>query len=122
MKSFAITCGLFLLMIAVIISNAIFVNQSVDDFIGTLNAADPQNREDCLLVLDGIRIKWEKEKNIIQSSVSHTKIDTVSDLLDSIAVYASHENFEEYEKTAALLINAFEELRLLEDLSAVNIL
>lgn len=122
MKSFAITYTLFFLMIAAIIGNAVFVNHSVDDFISTLKAADPENREECLLALDGIQIKWEREKDIFQASVSHTRIDTVSDLLASIAVYASYENHEEYEKTAALLVNAFEELRLLEDLSAVNIL
>ncbi len=121
MKSFAFACLIFLLMIAAIISNAIYINQTVDDFIVTLQFVDSSDNVDSHIKLEGLQIKWEKEKKYIQASVSHKKIDTVSDLLTSLLIYNKHGNPEEYERTAELLRIAFEELRLLEDFSAANI-
>lgn len=121
MKSLATVCIIFFLMIAVIVSNAIYINKAVEDFIVTLQFADFSDDVDSTTKLEGIQVKWEKEKNYIQASVSHEKIDTISDLLTSLLIYKRHGNREEYEKTAELLRRAFEELRLLEELSAVNI-
>ncbi len=121
MKSLATVCIIFFLMIAVIVSNAIYINKAVEEFIVTLQFADFSDDVDSTTKLEGIQVKWEKEKNYIQASVSHEKIDTISDLLTSLLIYKRHENREEYEKTAELLRRAFEELRLLEELSAVNI-
>ncbi|MBO5305435.1 MAG: DUF4363 family protein [Clostridia bacterium] len=121
MKAFAAVCVFFSLMIAVIVGNAIYINRTVDDFIVTLKYAEFPDGTNAPTDLEGIRIKWEKEKNYIQASVSHDKIDKVSELITSLLIYKRHGHRAEYEKTAELLRVAFEELRLLEELSAVNI-
>jgi len=121
MKSFVAISVIFLLMIAVIASNAVYMNEAVDDFIVTLQFVDESENIDSMTKLEGLQIKWEKEKNYIQASVSHKKIDTINDLLISLLIYKRYGNQEEYEKTAELLRVAFEELRLLEEFSAVNI-
>ena len=121
MKSFVAISVIFLLMIAVIANNAVYMNEAVDDFIVTLQFADESEDIDSMTKLEGLQIKWEKEKNYIQASVSHKKIDTINDLLTSLLIYKRHGNREEYEKTAELLRVAFEELRLLEEFSAVSI-
>lgn len=122
MKSFVITLGIFFLMLAIIMGNAVYINKTVLQFIDSLQILDLMPPKERQIKLVALQIQWKKEKNIIQASVSHTKIDTVSDLLDSLIIYNEYQKPDEYKKTAALLRNAFEELRLLEEISAANIL
>ena len=122
MKSFVITLGIFFLMLAIIMGNAVYINKTVLQFIDSLQILDLMPPKERQIKLVALQIQWKKEKNIIQASVSHTKIDTVSDLLDALIVYNEYQKPDEYKKTAALLRNAFEELRLLEEISAANIL
>ena len=121
MRSFVITCIIFLVMIAAILNNSLYINRTVDELIATIQSTDPSDFEESQIRLSGLQIQWEKEKKYVQGSVSHLKIDTVSDLISSLLIYNKHKNREEYEKTAALLCAALEELRLLEKISADNI-
>lgn len=121
MKSFAAACMIFIVMLAAIIGNAAYINKTVDDFVVALQFANDGPQEESNIKLQGLKIKWEKEKNYIQASVSHHKIDTVNDLISSLLIYKEHGEKTEYERTAELLRIAFEELRLLEEVSAVNI-
>lgn len=120
MKTFVIICLIFLLMIAVMIGNAAYVNRTVEDLISTLHLID-SSASDPTTAIEEMSLKWEKEKTFIQISVPHTKIDTVSDLITSLIIYDRYQNQTEYKKTAKLLNRALEELRLPEKISAVNI-
>lgn len=122
MKSFAATCIIFLVMLIAVFNNSRYISRTVDDLTASLEFIDLTNAKESEVRLDGLKRKWEKEKKYIQGSVSHLKIDTVSDLISSLLIYYKHGNAEEYEKTAALLRAALEELRLLEEFSAENIL
>ncbi len=121
MKTFVAVSAIFLLMLAVIRGNAVYINRVVDELTVTLQYANSENEIESNTKLQALRIQWEKEKSYIQASVAHKKIDTVSDLITSLLIYKRYGNQEEYEKTAELLRCAFEELRLLENFSAVNI-
>ncbi|MBE6662223.1 MAG: DUF4363 family protein [Ruminococcaceae bacterium] len=121
MKSLAAVSVLFLLMLAVILGNSAYINRVVDELAVTLQYANSENETESNTKLQALRTQWEKEKIYIQASVAHKKIDTVSDLITSLLIYKRYGNQEEYEKTAELLRFAFEELRLLEEFSAVNI-
>jgi len=120
-KSLAAVSVLFLLMLAVILGNSAYINRVVDELAVTLQYANSENETESNTKLQALRTQWEKEKIYIQASVAHKKIDTVSDLITSLLIYKRYGNQEEYEKTAELLRFAFEELRLLEEFSAVNI-
>lgn len=121
MKSLAAVSVLFLLMLAVILGNSAYINRVVDELAVTLQYANSENETESNTKLQALRTQWEKEKIYIQASVAHKKIDTVSDLITSLLIYKRYGNQEEYEKTAELLRFALEELRLLEEFSAVNI-
>lgn len=121
MKSILVACALFFLMIATIVGNALYVNKTVDGLLGALEATDPSESEQNARRLQELEALWEKEKKYVQVSVSHQKIDTVSDLLSSLLIYNKHHDLVEYEKTAALLSAAMEELRLPEKLSGENV-
>ena len=119
MKTFIAVSVLFLLMIAVIFGNAVYINKVVDELTVALRYAEFEGKTESNL--QALRLQWEKEKIYIQASVTHKKIDTVNELITSLLIYNRYGNREEYEKTAELLRHALEELRLLEEFSAVNI-
>lgn len=122
MKAVALTLALFFLMLAIITANALYIDKTVDNFIDTIQRLEFLDSDLRFLELQAISAQWNKEKDIIQASVSHTKIDTVSDLLASLIIYEEYGDRTEYQKTALLLCNAFEELRMLEKLNVTNIL
>ena len=109
-------------MLAIITANALYIDKTVDNFIDTIQRLEFLDSDLRFLELQAISAQWNKEKDIIQASVSHTKIDTVSDLLASLIIYEEYGDRTEYQKTALLLCNAFEELRMLEKLNVTNIL
>ena len=121
MKTFITVSALFLLMLVIILENAAYVNRVVDELTVTLQYATSENEIESNTKLQALRVQWEKEKIYIQASVAHKKIDTVNDLITSLLIYNEYGNREEYKKTAELLRCALEELRLLEEFSAVNI-
>ena len=121
MKTAALTLTIFLLALAIITANALYIEKTVGHFIDNIEKLEPLEHGQRFSKLQTLETQWNKEKNIIQISVCHTKIDTVSDLLASLIVYEEYGNRQEYQKTAKLLCNAFEELRLLEELSITNI-
>lgn len=121
MRSFAITLLLVLVMILSVINNSIYINRVVDEMVTVLAYAEPSSSPQTRAELEGVQIKWEKEKKHIQVSISHLKIDTVSNLISSLLIYNEHGEWVEYEKTAALLRAALEEIRQLEKFSAENI-
>ncbi|MBO4979869.1 MAG: DUF4363 family protein [Clostridia bacterium] len=93
----------------------------MDEMVTVLAYAEPSSSPQTRAELEGVQIKWEKEKKHIQVSISHLKIDTVSNLISSLLIYNEHGEWVEYEKTAALLRAALEEIRQLEKFSAENI-
>ena len=121
MRSFAVTLLLVLVMILSVINNSIYINRVVDEMLTVLAYAEPSSSPLTRAELEGVQIKWEKEKKRIQVSISHLKIDTVSNLISSLLIYNEHGEWVEYEKTAALLRAALEEIRQLEKFSAENI-
>ena len=121
MKAFALTLVLFALMLAIIAANAVYVDKTVGGFIDNIQRLEVLVPDQRHSELQALLLQWNQQKNIIQGAVSHTKIDTVSDLLASLIIYEEYGNRQEYQKTALLLCNAFEELRLLEKLYVTNI-
>ena len=79
-------------MIATIVGNALYVNKTVDGLLGALEAADPSDPEQNARRLQELEALWEKEKKYVQVSVSHQKIDTVSDLLSSLLIYNEYKD------------------------------
>lgn len=121
MKAVTLTFAIFVLTLTIIISNALYIEKTVGHYIDSIQTMDLLPHDQRLSKLHILEKRWNKEKNIIQTSVCHTKIDTVSDLLSSLIVYEEYRNPQECQRTAKLLCSALEELRLLEELSITNI-
>ena len=121
MKSFLVAYIIFLLMIGSIVGNARYIDTTVDELLEMLGTADPSDTAQNAQRLRELEAFWNKEKKFVQVSVSHHKVDAVRDLLSSLLIYNECGDLTEYEKTAALLSAAIEELRLPEKLSGENI-
>lgn len=121
MKGFIATVCIFVVLSGIILINKSYLTTTSTELLRqaeTLREGIPENMGD----IDRLQAAWERNKDVIQISVTHKRIDTVTDLIDSLRAYALSGDGVEYEKTAALLINALEEIRRFEELSAVNIL
>lgn len=121
MKGFMATVCIFALILGVIITNKIYLTTTSTEL---LRQAESLREEIPKSIghIDRLQSDWKQNKDIMQISVTHKRIDTVTDLIDSLRAYAISHDEVEYKKTAALLINALEEIKRFEELSAVNIL
>lgn len=121
MKGFVATVCIFVLILGVILINKIYLTTTSTELLRQAEVLREQIPES-IESIDHLQSVWEQNKDIMQISVTHKRIDTVTDLIDALGAYALSRNEVEYKKTAALLINALEEIKRFEELSAVNIL
>lgn len=120
MKTCLLTFAVFLVMLGLIIANAVYIQKTVDKLSAKLETV--VQREERAQPISELLALWKKEKQWVQISVPHTKIDTVTDLLNALTVYAENNDMIEFQKTAALLQTALFELCTLEKPTVFNIL
>ena len=121
MRGFLSTVCIFILVLSAIAFNKIYLTRTSTKLLQltqTMKDRVPESIE----TIESLYQLWEANKSTIQISVSHKRIDTVTDLIDSLRAYTLSKETAEYQKTAELLINALEEIRRFEEFSAVNIL
>lgn len=121
MRGFFTTVCIFSIILGIILLNKIYLTHTATNFLERANELEEQIPKD-ISQIKSLQEDWDKSKDIMQISVAHKRIDTVTDLMDSLLAYAFLQDEAEYKKTAALLINALEEIRRFEEFSAVNIL
>lgn len=123
MKAFYAVLILFAIMMGSACFNYFYIQELVQDYIETL---DPLNvdamPDEPSTAIEKLSRHWEKNKKHVQITVTHNEIETITNLLDELRLYAKAKNSLEFEKAKALLVNALEELWLSEDLSLTNIL
>ena len=70
-----------------------------------------------------MREYWHRRRGIVHPAVNHTELNAVTDMTDSLVIYADPDADEavEYRRTRVLLYNAIDELRRLERFSFSNI-
>lgn len=121
MKGFVATVCIFGIVLGIILTNKSYLTTTSTELLRQaeeLREQIPKSVEP----IDLLQEIWEKNKDIMQISVTHKRIDTVTDLIDALRSYALSRDEMEYQKTAVLLINALEEIKRFEEISAVNIL
>ena len=121
MKGFLATVGIFALVLGVIMANKMYLTTTSTALLRQAESLREEMPQDTDRI-DRLQSVWQQNKDIMQISVTHKRIDTVTDLIDALRAYAVSRDEVEYKKTAALLINALEEIKRFEELSAVNIL
>lgn len=121
MKGFLATVCIFVLILGIILTNKIYLTNASTDLLQ--QAKDLQESiPNSVDRIERFQKDWESNKDLLQVSVSHKRIDTVTDLIDALLCYARMQDETEYQKTAVLLVNALEEIKRFEEFSAVNIL
>ena len=121
MKTFITTMIIFCITIVFIIWNSMYITNLANDFCNRLESLDTGDNG-LSKKLSDISDKWEHSKRFVQISISHTEIELITDMMSSIQVYAKAGELSDYEQTRQLLLNSFNEMRLLEKLSLINIL
>ena len=119
MKVFAISILLFIILLAVILSNALYI-RSTAQIMHQLTARldEPKSRSD---VLDELRSLWEKRRPIIALTVGYRELDHFDETLTQLQWAHQIESEAEFAHFRALLPNAIDELTRTEHFSIKNI-
>ncbi|CDC62639.1 unknown [Clostridium sp. CAG:448] len=121
MRIFKVALAIFLLLIAVIIMNALYIRHVGEQLSTKLEGLSDQPCIDTLGDIREIRTYWEKAQKIVNISVGYCETDRFDELLLSIEEYCMLGNADEYHRTVALAQNAAKDLVRLEKLSLINI-
>ncbi len=122
MKAFYISLCLFAVMIGAMVSNYRYVQATSSKMIEQLEQLPSVGDEQTLAAAIAIAQQWERVRPLVQATVNHTEIEVIGNVADELVTFAKHKNISEFERARALLINAFQELRLSELLTLSNIL
>ncbi len=117
MKVFAFAVILLALMLAFVSYNYIYV-RSASDELAELTLSLTQDDTDGINKLTSL---WEEKHPFVSISTEESKEENISDLLSALSVYARSGNTDEFERTRALLVNAFRELAAFETFSIHDI-
>lgn len=118
MKTFFISLAFFLLLLAVVVLNYIYINGICD---GLTELADALESELCDERISALEECWEKHQTLLCFSVNYEYINNISGRISSIrALFDANDAFVLRE--VALLKEDIKEMRKLESLSPQNIL
>lgn len=108
------------LMIAAVIFNCIYVKQTAEHIISSLDEL-PEDLSDSATIIQEIAKYWNGRRKILNISLSKPDLNTISLLFDELTIAAQEEDAEEYKRTMARLKRAIEDIRELEELTIENI-
>lgn len=121
MKSLFISLSLFLAMLGAILWNGQHFAKITRQYESMVREAAYEEPEKSRLILSDLAGRWRKTADVVQITVSHTRVDNITALIDSMLSGLDANDEGEYKKSAALLLNAFAELRLMEEFTFINI-
>ena len=121
MKSFVVTLIIFFVLIAFIIFNYAVVNRYSECLRNMTEALPASDAGDCLEKITALSDEWQRHRCFISFSAGISSLQSIDDLLDSLLVACKSGNNYEFEKSKALLINAFEGLAQFESFSPEDI-
>ena len=119
MKAFFIILLLFSAILFAIGANYLYVSHLSQELIDTLEAIPSPAH---VKKTGQIKEIWEDNKEIIQITVNHSEIDTISNTVTELCVFAETQNVAEFERARRILIDTFKSLKESEKLSPTNIL
>lgn len=122
MRGFFISSMLFLLLLAGGILNFFFIHDVCDEMnhmISEISETPSNENEEKIKQLDKY---WKKVESRVSISVSYMAVDEIGKLIDAIETYNRQEDGTQLPYYIALLKNATENVRHLEQFSVKNIL
>ena len=112
---------IFLALCIAIVFNYLYINKTADELTSlteSLSLEDPE----CLAKINEIEKKWEKSSYIFSLTVSFKDLDYLGETLLALKSAAKIQNNLEFERYQALLVDAIDGVRRLENFSIINIL
>ena len=122
MKGFFITLILFSILVAGGILNFFFIHgicNEMNQMISEISDTPSKENEEKIIK---VHEHWEKSEKKVSISVSYITIDEIGKLIDAIDVYNRLSDKEQLSYYIALLKNAVENVRRLEQFSVKSIL
>ena len=120
MKTFIISTAIFLALIAIIIINYIYINDSADKLDDMAKAIIPgsENIDESITKLEKL---WDKIRFKLELSTNHSLINEIGIKISNIRLLANDSANLQLTKELMLLREKIKELRRLERLSLENI-
>ena len=123
MRALKISLVLFVLLLALMIGGMIVIQKICNRMEVMLGTLPDLPTEEGWEQAAELREYWHRRRGIVHPAVNHTELNAVTDMTDSLVIYADPDADEavEYRRTRVLLYNAIDELRRLERFSFSNI-
>ena len=125
MTSFKVSLIFFTLLIAIIISNIIFINSTEITLlkkVEQIELTDNENRKTTLDEISDMQKYWQSRKELVAVSVPYSQILRISELIQSLSSYYKSDELGEYENTKELLKLAINQIGKQEQFLWSNIL
>lgn len=122
MKSFYISLILLALLAVGIVWNCIYINDVFSSMNALLDAVPDLTDPNCTAACNRLAEKWEKHTDTVCLSVCFSVLDRVSEEVDLLCASAACGDRYGFEAARAMLRDALEDMRRLEEFSIGNLL
>ncbi len=121
MKVFYTAIILFVLMIAVITVNYVYINRVCNSMYVMASEAPGVDEEGCYAVVSVLDNYWQENQKYVCLSVSYIELNQICNSISSMKAYAKSKNAAEFENARQILLNTIREVRRLESFTIENI-
>jgi hypothetical protein len=122
MKGFIVTIILFAILILVIVTNGIFVNNVHKEMYALTESLSPSPSLENEKLIFEIETLWKSKKRLLSISVSFSQIDEVTKRIDALLASNHLNDASQTAINIKLLQNSIDAIKRLEMLSIENIL
>lgn len=115
MKSFVFAFLLFALVVGTIVCNALYINKVANDLTEQLDAMPDIGDTRCAVAANRFYQFWIDKSDFIGLTVSYPILDRITEQAALLSATAQCRDFYGYRSALALLYDAIEDMRRLED-------
>lgn len=114
MKAFYITALLFLLTLAIVLFNALYINRMTFALRGRLDALPDITDSACVPTVEDFCEDWQKKCNLLSLSVGYPIVDRITEQSALLLSCAKCGDRYGYQSALTLLYDAIEDMERLE--------
>ena len=121
MKELKIAIFSFIILLTCTISNSIFIINSTNNLIVSIEGLPDMNSELCESGLEELESSWNHFKSKASLTSNYAEINKINLLISELRVHYSNQNEEDFDSVVENIINSLNELSRLEKLSFESI-
>ena len=114
MKMFFLTLFLFILMLFLIITNAIYIKRMTSEMDDRIERLSDVHSSQCVKEIAALQKYWEKQMPLVSLSASFFAVDRTTEQLSLLLVAAKNQDLYGYCSALAMLTDAVGDLRRME--------